>query len=1034
MNTLTFLRKILPSSGWYCASRRRIRKRDGAETFQNDPYATLEDLTKAVQNVSTMRADVWMAMGSFKEKETTDNKGTYFRRTQANVDMLRCLWLDVDVSTKLKDYQTREEARDAIIEFLTDAKLPTPIIVNSGNGFHLYWPLEHEYTLEEWRPKAEILKRIAISYGLKTDPQCTTDAARVLRPVGTFNYKDPNYPREVKAILEDHDEQTDEELFTYLVASYEARPNAPKTTLLDTPPADVADFPLLPVTTFPPQPKNAELIYKGCKQIRKAPFGSEPVWRGMLSVIRLCEDGREWCHELSKLDETQYDYTKTEQKLNTLAQQQGEGMPMLCSTFSSLVPELCVGCASLGRISSPITLGVAGHVLHAQPSALENSATTHAAVVETTIPTQVPIQLAGTEFLFPTETKTPTIVTDAISHRKFICVTPQQATAEQPVGVVYLQNVKKDVGGVETWEQKSTYICPQAVIPVAITYEINTLGNKEQYYWVEVIDAKGKRNTVMIAGAIFHDQGSLIKELGTAGVNIVDQTHYTVMATYMRAYIAQVKATHPEFQAYEHFGWSEDNTFLVGKRLFRLDNGQLVETPAHVAKKVGFSEIIKSIHQVGDLEKWKDAFNVFAAPGMEHFAFGALTAFGAPLMKFTAHRGLMINLYNPASGQGKSACQKVAASVWGNPDKFMLHNVGSDSGDTYTSMMTTFVQLHSLPAIVEEITELPAEKVGSILLSIEGGNERRRGRGDGSIQSSGDWRTLILSSSNKAIRDKVAQAERAGDGTSRITRLLEIDVPDLNIEAGNQDWIRTKEKLDLVNENYGVAGIEFAKALVMNQHQLKSILEKEYMRLAQLVKGTQAERFWLSALSAIFVGARLSKAIGLHTYDVGRIEEWVLATIVPRSRKTMRDSKVNPSSVLGDILAAMAPGTVAVGKAVTATKDGDPLLAPVTVLKLPSAGAQVKVRYEVEKNRAYILRSALREWCRQNGMSFDETIKAFETAGVLLRARSNVDLGRGVKELVAMTIGRTDCVVVSTPKNMAGMLIKEPGEGIENED
>jgi AAA domain len=44
-------------------------------------------------------------------------------------------------------------------------------------------------TKDEWRPYAEGLKALAIKHGLRCDAGLTTDAARVLRPPTTFNYK-----------------------------------------------------------------------------------------------------------------------------------------------------------------------------------------------------------------------------------------------------------------------------------------------------------------------------------------------------------------------------------------------------------------------------------------------------------------------------------------------------------------------------------------------------------------------------------------------------------------------------------------------------------------------------------------------------------------------------------------------------------------------------------------------------------------------------------------------------------------------------
>lgn len=82
-----------------------------------------------------------------------------------------CLWADVDTS----------EALTALRAFR-----PTPsIVVRSGSGenVHAYWPLR-EAISPEWARRAN--RRLALA--LRADI-AATDAARVLRPVGSLNHK-----------------------------------------------------------------------------------------------------------------------------------------------------------------------------------------------------------------------------------------------------------------------------------------------------------------------------------------------------------------------------------------------------------------------------------------------------------------------------------------------------------------------------------------------------------------------------------------------------------------------------------------------------------------------------------------------------------------------------------------------------------------------------------------------------------------------------------------------------------------------------
>jgi hypothetical protein len=65
----------------------------------------------------------------------------------------------------------------------------------------VYWPLDEEVEIAQWKPMAENFKRLCRQENLIIDWNCTADAARVLRIPGTFNYK-KDTPRPVRIAVE----------------------------------------------------------------------------------------------------------------------------------------------------------------------------------------------------------------------------------------------------------------------------------------------------------------------------------------------------------------------------------------------------------------------------------------------------------------------------------------------------------------------------------------------------------------------------------------------------------------------------------------------------------------------------------------------------------------------------------------------------------------------------------------------------------------------------------------------------------------
>jgi len=89
------------------------------------------------------------------------------------------VWVDIDFKDKDKD---KDEADRWIAEF----SLKPSIIVNSGNGYHLYWILNTPAKIEDILKIEDINKRLVNHF---CGDKGAADAARILRLPGTYNIK-----------------------------------------------------------------------------------------------------------------------------------------------------------------------------------------------------------------------------------------------------------------------------------------------------------------------------------------------------------------------------------------------------------------------------------------------------------------------------------------------------------------------------------------------------------------------------------------------------------------------------------------------------------------------------------------------------------------------------------------------------------------------------------------------------------------------------------------------------------------------------
>ena len=168
-----FFKQVLPDVGQFCLFT-LFHDKSGPPTTAFYPIAFAVDgsLDEEIARLNAEGREVYFGCCTFIEGATAR------KATQALA--YKCLRIDIDCGVG-KQYPTMKEGLQAIKAFLVAAKLPLPTIVNSGGGWHLYWPFTESVDYNAWKPIAEGLKNATFALDLKTDAGVTADGARVLR-------------------------------------------------------------------------------------------------------------------------------------------------------------------------------------------------------------------------------------------------------------------------------------------------------------------------------------------------------------------------------------------------------------------------------------------------------------------------------------------------------------------------------------------------------------------------------------------------------------------------------------------------------------------------------------------------------------------------------------------------------------------------------------------------------------------------------------------------------------------------------------
>jgi hypothetical protein len=347
-DTLKFLKAILPEEGIHYLALFK----EGYKFPVHKAYTDLETLAYAIDGTAkSTQVSVYHACATY-QKAVIEIE---------NWDRAKAFWVDIDCGQdkfdKGQGYLTKKDAVVAAYKFAGTVGWPKPMIVDSGNGIHLYWPLTKDINSNAWRKVANVLKATLAHEGVIADPTRTADFASILRPVGSVNRKNgAAKPVTVKneAILSDPKELATK-LNEYAVANgVKLIKEAPKREYLAN---DLNSDLTAHLHQYPEVPVDADLMASKCAQVAKMRDTKGDVsydhWRFVIGLLTHCENGRtlaeEWSAERQATGHTNLDWDVRYDTWNS--------GPTICETFDGCNPSGCQGCPMKGKIKTPLVLG-----------------------------------------------------------------------------------------------------------------------------------------------------------------------------------------------------------------------------------------------------------------------------------------------------------------------------------------------------------------------------------------------------------------------------------------------------------------------------------------------------------------------------------------------------------------------------------------------------------------------------------------------------------------------------------------------------
>lgn len=926
---------------------------------------TLEFALKAGSNT----LDVYACMSTQLAAEAKVTKGKFPRtynapiRLATNAIALKSFFLDVDYGKPNgSSYATPDDAVKATMDFIKTVGLPKPtMIVHSGGGFHFYWCVDRALSPDEWLPIAFSLAEAAKANGLLCDTQCTVDSVRVLRIPDTLNRKQEP-ARHVRFIGQPLDYDYGLARVRDPLQPYVGRvPQAASSLAVDR-----SLFPLRPVTAPPselqvgldqlwPSP-DLDLVTPLCGFLRDAVASggaglNNPLWNITTLISTFTKGGRADAHRMGDKHAT---YTKEStdeffDRKDRERSERGLGWPS-CATISATGATACKSCALFAQGKSPLNFEVRAAPTGAVGSVPPSSGSTPAAQ-------PAPNPIVQTSGFGPT-----TGGASVAGHALHGPVT-SGGNSDMPAG--YLRTAaniicKVVVDPANPQQQISIPISDYPMMNAWLQKDPNMLH----------FDSVVERNKV---GQISID----LEYIGTNEMRKVLQSQGFMLGATDKFsgdfFVSWVKKLQQikDSVASAPFGWHDKNGqtegFIYGGQLWT-PNGS---SPSATANPV----VNQQYKPKGSDAYWLDAVKLVTSQGRPDLEAIVASAFAAPLVMFTGHLGMLMSAYSKESGIGKSTALRIAQAVWGDP----IRAVQSLS-DTQNSVMKKIGEVRSLPVYWDELkTDEDTKKFVNMTFQIAQGKEKSRLNQHAQMKEPGHWQTLVVSASNDSLIDHVTQQTQTT--LAGLYRIFEYTVvPASPSQTGLIDTSEATIRLSKLNTNYGSVGLKYAQWLGTNFHSIEADMASLSKQLNIETKSHQEERFWISLIACVLLGARYANALGYAVFDEPALKAFMLRSL--DTMRALRGSQtvdltrtINISSIMSSFLKDMQQQNkvlwtdrihVAVGKP---PKPNSPnavkIIKPSDVSRINGVSVQIGIDDKLMR----ISSSTFGEWLKKSGKS-----------------------------------------------------------------
>jgi len=970
MNTLEFLQSILPEHGihYLCLFK------EGYKFPGHKVYTDLETMASAIDGMAGSRSvSIYHACATYERAviEIEDGETTKRKyRIPENWSRAKSFWVDIDCGeekhAKGDGYLTKRDAAVAIDKFAKEVGWPKPMLVDSGNGLHAYWPLTKDIAHDKWVKLAKGLKATLHHCGVIADPTRTADFASILRPHGSVNRKNG----EAKPVTVKRDGTPEEPSVLASALQKYMVENGVK-LIKETPKREFVanglnDDLIAHLPQYPELPVDANAVADKCAQVAamrdtQGDVGYEH-WRGVIGILKHCENGEQFAQEWSaRREETghaQLDWDIRYESWNA--------GPTTCEFFETNGCGGCEGCPMKGKIKTPLVLG---RQVPENTETVEEVVTEEGAEVEV----EVPALISGYTF----------------SNGVMARLLPDREGVIQPH--------------------------PFSTI---LFYPTTRIRTEDGTYRIGVrmhLPSRKVRDFDMPAEAMA-SQTDMLRCL--AKYELMQSNHKEAgahMAAYLRDQLEQLKRTVDEVNTLTTFGWRDDMSgFLIGDRLYHKDGTvRKVLVGGYASKyKIALPE------PRGTVERYASALNfMYNRDGAQHWQYAICSGFGSILSPFgeDLYRGLLVALSGGDSGKGKTTVCFSALYAFGNANEMALK---SDKGSTENALWSTMGAFNNLPILLDELTSMEPAKFSDMAYGVSRGEEKVRMTSKGGVVNFAHTSTWCMSpfvTGNKDFHGLLAANQ--ANSQAEAVRLIQIQVDRYPVVVldpdAQQEAMLVQQCVDTMKANLGCAGDLFLRYVVTHQRHIADAVRDTMSELTKSLPDTKY-RFYRNHAACTLVAAKIAKNLGIIDFDIDKLFAFAVEMLTELAETVAATNTVSAEDAFSRMMSELS-GRILVTQEFRDRGSKNGPETPRNRVTGVVAGRYVlgSTASKSHAGHIFISQKEARDWCMANRVDYGALIASLEAKQAIVKKSDKLVLTRGTDMPFS---GQVRCFVVDSMK------------------